>query len=81
MVCDNMSGSPRKAEKRSDKMDDYMFDDYEPEYHCDENVDCDFEMLDGTGWNSDLGCYCYDGFPCPEASSMEEAEMVYWNTH
>ena len=41
----------------------------------------DSGMLDGTGWDADQECYCYDGFPCPDASDMEEAEMEYWNTH
>ena len=61
-----------------------MFEDYpDDDDGCCELWDFDYDegMCDGTGWDSDLGCYRYDGFPCPEASSLEEAEMVYWNTH
>ena len=45
--------------------------------------DFDYEtgMCDGTGYDEETGCYYYDGFPCPEAGDMEEAEMIYWNTH
>jgi len=45
--------------------------------------DFDYEtgMCDGTGYDEETGCYYYDGFPCPEAGDMEEAETIYWNTH
>ena len=46
-----------------------------------DDFDYDSGMLDGSGWDADQECYCYDGFPCPAASDMEEAEMEYWNTH
>ena len=46
-----------------------------------DDFDYDSGMLDGSGWDADQECYCYDGVPCPDASDMEEAEMEYWNTH
>ncbi len=46
-----------------------------------DDFDYDSGLLDGSGWDADQECYCYDGFPCPDASDMEEAEMEYWNTH
>lgn len=51
---------------------------YDPDFY---DFDYDDGILDGTGYDSEEGCYYYDGFPCPEASDMEEAEMIYWNTH
>lgn len=41
----------------------------------------DSGQLDGCGYDPESGGYCYDGFVCPDACSMEEAEMEYWNTH
>ena len=46
-----------------------------------EDFDYDSRQLDGYGYDPESGGYCYDGFPCPDASDMEEAEMEYWNTH
>ena len=43
--------------------------------------DYDEGLFDGTGYDADEGCCYYDGFPCPEAGDVEEAEMIYWNTH
>ena len=42
-----------------------------------DDFDYDSGMLDCSGWDADQECYCYDGFPCPDASDMEEAEMEY----
>jgi len=42
-------------------------------YYEDDYDDCGYDDLDD--W------ILYDGFPCPEASDLEEAEMIYWNTH
>ena len=46
-----------------------------------DDFDYDSRQLDGYGYDPESGGYCYDGFPCPDASDMEEAEMEYWNTH
>lgn len=46
-----------------------------------DDFDYDSGQLDGYGYDPESGGYCYDGFVCPDASSMEEAEMEYWNTH
>ncbi|MGN0826422.1 MAG: hypothetical protein ACI4QD_00625 [Kiritimatiellia bacterium] len=51
---------------------------YDPEFY---DIDYDNEMVEGTGYNADDGCYYYEGCPCPDADSFEEAEMEYWNTH
>lgn len=52
-------------------MNNDLFDDF----------DYDSGQLDGYGYDPESGGYCYDGFVCPDASSMEEAEMEYWNTY
>ena len=46
-----------------------------------DDFDYDSGQLDGYGYDLESGGYCYDGFVCPDASSMEEAETEYWNTH
>ena len=46
-----------------------------------DDFDYDSGQLDGSGWDADQECYRYDGFPCQDASDMEEVEMEYWNTH
>ena len=46
-----------------------------------DDFDYDSGQLDGSGWDADQECYCYDGFPRPDASDMGEAEMEYWNTY
>ena len=46
-----------------------------------DDFDYDSGQLDGYGYDPESGGYCYDGFVCHDASSMEEAEMEYWNTH
>ena len=47
----------------------------------DDDFDYDSGTLDGTGWDADFECYCYDGFLCPDADDVEDAETEYWNTH
>lgn len=58
-------------ERKEIEMYNDLFDDF----------DYDSGQLDGYGYDPESGGYCYDGFVCPDASSMEEAEMEYWNTH
>ena len=40
-----------------------------------DDFDYDSGQLDGYGYDPESGGYCYDGFVCPDASSMEEAEL------
>ena len=46
-----------------------------------DDFDYDSGQLDGYGYDPGSGGYSYDGFVCPDASDMEEAEVEYWNTH
>lgn len=66
-ICDNTLVFKRKEIE----MYNNLFDGF----------DYDSGQLDGYGYDPESGGYCYDGFTCPDASSMEEAEMEYWYTH
>lgn len=67
VICDNTL----VFKKKENEMYNDLFDDF----------DYDSGQLDGYGYDPESGGYSYDGFVCPDASSMEEAEMEYWNTH
>ncbi len=66
-ICDNTLVFKRKEIE----MYNDLFDDF----------DYDSGQLDGYGYDLESDGYCYNGSACPDASSMEEAKMEYWNTH